>query len=113
MPPAANSWATSRRRVDAHTDVCVSRRALVVYVSWDGHQPGEVAKLMARSLRGDGFYVALADSLAALSVEKRLRDADLLVPHWTMGRIDDAQLNPALNAVREGRLHVAGCHGGM
>src|SRR5688572_16826805 len=101
MPPAANSWATSRRRVDTHTEVCVSQRALVVYGGWDGHQPGEVAKLMARVLREDGFDVELADSLAVLSDEKRLRDVDLLVPHWTMGRIDDAQLNPVLNAIRE------------
>jgi type 1 glutamine amidotransferase len=86
---------------------------LIVYGGWDGHQPREVADLMARVLREDGFAVDLADSLDALSDERRLRGVQLLVPHWTMGRIDDAQLEPVLAAVREGRLHVAGCHGGM
>jgi type 1 glutamine amidotransferase len=86
---------------------------LVVYGGWDGHQPREVGELLARTLREDGFDVDLSDSLAALSDERRLRDLNLLVPHWTMGRIDDAQLAPVLAAVREGRLNVAGCHGGM
>ena len=91
----------------------MSHRALIVYGGWDGHQPREVAELMARAMREDGFTVDLTDSLAALSDEPRLAGVNLLVPHWTMGRVEDAQLAPALAAVREGRLHVAGCHGGM
>jgi type 1 glutamine amidotransferase len=91
----------------------VSHRALIVYGGWDGHQPREVADLMARVLREDGFSVELSDSLDALSDGRRVAGFDLLVPHWTMGRIDDAKLGPVLSAVREGRLHVAGCHGGM
>ena len=91
----------------------MANRALVVYGGWDGHHPREVAGLMARVLREDGFDVELCDSLAALSDERRLAGVSLLVPHWTMGRVDDAQLAPVLAAVREGRLNVAGCHGGM
>ena len=91
----------------------MARKALIVYGGWDGHQPREVAELMARVLREDGFQVDLTDSLDAFADEARLRGLSLLVPHWTMGKVTDAQLAPTLAAVREGRLHVAGCHGGM
>jgi type 1 glutamine amidotransferase len=86
---------------------------LVVYGGWDGHQPREVGQLLARTLREDGFDVDLSDSLDALSDGRRLQGLDLLVPHWTMGKIDDTKLNPVLEAVRAGPLNVGGCHGGM
>ena len=91
----------------------MSRRALVVYGGWDGHQPRAVGELLARVLREDGFEVETTDTLAALSDERRLRGLDLLVPHWTMGRIGDAELSPCLAQIRAGALNVAGCHGGM
>jgi type 1 glutamine amidotransferase len=68
--------------------------------------------LLGRVLREDGFEVDLSDSLDSFADEKKLRSLDLIVPHWTMGRISDAQLKPVLNAVTNG-VGVAGCHGGM
>ena len=91
----------------------MSFNALIVYGGWEGHRPREVAELMARVMSDDGFDVDLSDSLESLSDPVRLARLQLLVPHWTMGRIDDAQLAPVLDAVRDGRLNVAGCHGGM
>ena len=91
----------------------MSRKALVVYGGWDGHQPEEVGRLLARVLREDGFDVELSDSLDAFADEAKLRGLSLIVPHWTMGRITDAQLNPVLAAVRDGGVGIAGCHGGM
>src|SRR5438105_590653 len=90
----------------------VSRKALVVYGGWDGHQPAEVGRLLARVLREDGFDVELSDSLDSFAEEKKLRSLDLIVPHWTMGKIADAQLKAVLSAVREG-VGIGGCHGGM
>jgi len=89
------------------------RKALIVYGGWDGHQPREVATLLGRVLREDGFDVELSDSLDAFADERKLRGLSLIVPHWTMGRITDPQLNPVLNAVRDGGVGIAGCHGGM
>ena len=89
------------------------RRALIVYGGWDGHRPREVADLLALVLRQDGFEVDLSDSLDAFADEARLRAPSLIVPHWTMGRITDAQLEPVLRAVRDGGVGIAGCHGGM
>ena len=91
----------------------MSRKALVVFGGWDGHQPREVGELVARVLREDGFDVELSNSLDAFADEQKLRALSLIVPHWTMGRISDRQLNPVLSAVRDAGVGIAGCHGGM
>ena len=91
----------------------MSRRALVVYGGWDGHQPEAVAQILRRVLTEDGFQVEMSDSLDAFGDESRLRGLSLLVPHWTMGKVTDAQIAPAIAAVRDGGVGIAGCHGGM
>ena len=91
----------------------MARRAMVVFGGWEGHRPREVGEILARVLREDGFEVESSDSLDAFADEAKLRGLSLIVPHWTMGRITDAQLRPALNAVRDGGVGIAGCHGGM
>jgi type 1 glutamine amidotransferase len=91
----------------------MAHKALVVYGGWDGHQPREVGELLARVLGEDGFDVELSDSLDAFADAGKLRGLKLIVPHWTMGRITDAQLTPVLTAVRDGGVGIAGCHGGM
>lgn len=68
--------------------------------------------VLARALADEGFQVELSDTLDAFRDEVLLRGLGLLVPHWTMGRITDEQINAVLAAVRNG-LAVAGCHGGM
>jgi type 1 glutamine amidotransferase len=90
----------------------MSRRALIVYGGWDGHQPEKVAGVLRRVLTEDGFAVEMSDSLDAFADEGKLRGLSLIVPHWTMGRVSDEQLKPTLAAVRDG-LGIAGCHGGM
>jgi type 1 glutamine amidotransferase len=90
----------------------VTKRALIVYGGWDGHEPHAVARLFHRVLTEDGFQVEFSDTLEAFRGEKRLSTFSLIVPHWTMGTIRDNQLAPVLNAVRGG-VGIAGCHGGM
>lgn len=90
----------------------MKRRALIVWGGWDGHQPRQVAELLAGILRDDGFSVEVADTLDRFRDEKRLTDLDLIVPHWTMGTIRPEQVNPVLQAVQAG-VGLAGCHGGM
>jgi type 1 glutamine amidotransferase len=88
------------------------KQALIVYGGWEGHQPKEVAEILAGALRGEGFGVQMADTLDALRDEEGLKRLDLIVPQWTMGQITAEQLNPMLDAVREG-TGIAGLHGGM
>jgi uncharacterized protein len=86
--------------------------ALIVYGGWEGHQPKEVAEILAEALRKDGVDVELATTLDALKDAARLKQLDLIVPQWTMGQIAPDQLNPLLDAVRGG-TGIAGVHGGM
>lgn len=88
------------------------KKALIVWGGWEGHEPRQVAEIMAGALRENGFAVELADTLDAFLDEDKLKQLDLIVPHWTMGQITPAQLTPVLNAVSSG-VGIAGCHGGM
>ena len=87
------------------------KRALIVHGGWDGHHPVAVADLFRQLLAGDGFDVELADTLDAFATLP-LDGFDLIVPHWTMGKITPEQAGPVLAAVRGG-VGLAGVHGGM
>ncbi len=90
----------------------MTRKALIVWGGWDGHKPQEVAERLAGALRKHRFDVEVATTLDVLLDGDRLKPLDLIVPHWTMGAIAEAQLNPLLKAV-EGGVGLAGCHGGV
>jgi type 1 glutamine amidotransferase len=88
------------------------RSALVVWGGWDGHQPKEVAQLLAESLGQHGFAVTVSDTLDAFLDTQKLQSLDLIVPVWTMGTITGEQERSLLTAVRSG-VGIGGCHGGM
>ena len=88
------------------------KTALIVHGGWDGHQPKEVSQLLDGELRRAGFSTEVSDTLDALLDGEKLKQLDLIVPVWTMGSIKPEQLNPLLQAVKNG-VGIAGCHGGM
>jgi uncharacterized protein len=90
----------------------MSKRALIVWGGWTGHQPEQVAGLLAETLRGRDFEVEVSDTLDAFLDADKLRSLDLIVPVWTMGKISGEQLRPLCEAVRGG-VGIGGCHGGM
>jgi len=90
----------------------VTRKALIVWGGWDGHQPQQVAQVLQRALIGDGFEVEVSDTLDAFKDAKKLMGLSLILPHWTMGKISGEQVKPVLDAVQAG-VGLAGCHGGM
>lgn len=87
------------------------KTALIVQGGWQGHQPAEMAELLAAQLRKHDFHTTISDTLDAFC-DPNLASLDLIVPIWTMGTIKPEQLNPLLEAVRSG-FGVAGVHGGM
>ncbi|BFT69704.1 ThuA domain-containing protein [Paenibacillus sp. P36] len=91
----------------------MSKQALIVWGGWDGHQPEEVAGIFAGVLREEGYGVEVSDTLDSFKDAERLKSIDLVVPVWTMGKIEKDQLAPLLAAVKEGGTGIAGCHGGM
>jgi type 1 glutamine amidotransferase len=87
-------------------------KALIVWGGWDGHQPEQVARIFERALKDEGFAVEVSDTLDAFKDRDKLMGLSLIVPHWTMGKVTEEQINPVLEAVKSG-VGIAGCHGGM
>jgi type 1 glutamine amidotransferase len=90
----------------------MGKRALIVFGGWDGHDPVGISELFAQILQTEGFEVVTSDTTDAFETED-LGAFDLLLPHWTMGKISPAQSQAACAAVREHGVGIAGAHGGM
>ncbi|MDG0808381.1 ThuA domain-containing protein [Cohnella rhizosphaerae] len=90
----------------------MTKKALIVWGGWDGHQPKEVAELLRGILAAEGFDVEVSDTLEAFADKEKLTGLDLIVPAWTMGKIEQEWVNNISAAVQAG-TGLAGCHGGM
>lgn len=90
----------------------MSKRALINWGGWAGHEPEACADLFADLLRERGFRVDVVSDLDRYADEAYMRALDLIVPVWTMGEISEAQEGGLLSAVRSG-VGLAGWHGGM
>ncbi len=88
------------------------KRALIVQGGWQGHEPKQVSCILAGALTRNGFEVVMSDSLDSFRDSEYLRTFDLLVPEWTMGKIENDQLKGLLDAVKGG-IGIAGLHGGL
>lgn len=88
------------------------KKALIVWGGWDGHEPKQVAEILAGELEKNDFDVEVSDTLDSFKDREKLETLDLIVPQWTMGTIEKEQLQPLLAAVRNG-TGIAGLHGGM
>jgi type 1 glutamine amidotransferase len=87
-------------------------KALITWGGWDGHQPDVVASLFAGWLREAGMEVQVTDSLSCFDDPDALAGLSLIVPVWTMSKIEKQQALNACAAVASG-VGLAGCHGGM
>lgn len=87
------------------------KKALIFSGGWEGHEPAEVAEILAGLLREENFDVKITETLDTLA-EDNLKEYDLIVPNWTQGQITNEQLQPLLEAIAEG-TGLAGLHGGM
>ena len=90
----------------------MKKKALIVYGGWDGHEPKEVANIFRGILEKESFDVEMSDTLDAYKDVEKLKGLDLIVPHWTMGEIEQEYVNNISEAVMSG-VGLAGCHGGM
>lgn len=62
------------------------KSALVVQGGWQGHEPAQIAEVLANTLRDDQFHVTISDTLESLADADRISALDLIIPIWTMGR---------------------------
>ncbi|HCM26859.1 MAG: hypothetical protein A2Z99_16845 [Treponema sp. GWB1_62_6] len=88
------------------------KKALIVRGGWDGHDPVRISELFAELLSRSGIEATISDSLASFDDGESLKALDLIVPVWTMGKLEKEATANVLAAV-EGGTGLAGCHGGM
>lgn len=88
------------------------RKALIVWGGWPGHQPQEVAAIFRGQLEAEGFEVEVSDTLEAFADAEKLKSLDLIIPLWTMGKIEQKLVDNVSAAVQSG-VGLAGSHGGM
>lgn len=84
----------------------------MVWGGWNGHEPQAACERVKAELEKNEFEVELHDTLDAFKDAEKLQGMDLIVPCWTMGRIEGDQLQPVINAVAGG-VGLGGWHGGM
>lgn len=88
------------------------KKALIVWGGWLGHQPQEVAEIFRGQLAAEGFEVEVSNTLESFADAEKLKALDLIIPLWTMDRIDQKLVNNVSEAVQSG-VGLAGSHGGM
>lgn len=87
------------------------KQALIVWGGWHGHEPEQCAHIVRGLLQRHGFEVRLATETAAFA-DPALHALDLIVPIYTMAKIEKAECANLTAAVRSG-VGLAGFHGGM
>lgn len=90
----------------------MSKKALMVWGGWAGHEPKECVDVFAPILEGDGFEVDVRDSMDIYTDEDYMSQLSVVVPCWTMGTIEKEQEQGLTKAIQSG-VGLAGWHGGM
>ncbi|WP_026565164.1 ThuA domain-containing protein [Bacillus sp. UNC41MFS5] len=90
----------------------MKKKALIVWGGWDGHQPEQVADIFKGILEEENFQVEVSNTLDSYADPDKLKNLDLIIPHWTMGAIEQKYVQNISEAVIQG-VGLAGCHGGM
>ena len=88
------------------------KNALITWGGWEGHEPEKVAHLIAGMLSDRGLTADIVDTLECFDDFDALCRYDLIVPVWTMSKIEKHQAENVSEAVARG-TGLAGCHGGM
>jgi uncharacterized protein len=90
----------------------MKKRALIVWGGWEGHEPEKVSEIFKEILEKNDYQVEVSTTLDSFLDAEKLKSLHLIIPVWTMGKIENEQLFPVLLAVANG-TGIAGCHGGM
>ena len=90
----------------------MTKRALMVWGGWSGHEPEQCVNIFAPLLREQGYDVEISDTLDAYLDTEKMHGYDLISQVWTMGTIEPEQEMGLLDAIESG-VGYAGWHGGM
>ena len=90
----------------------MTKKALMVWGGWEGHEPEQCVNIFAPLLEKEGFEVEISDTLDAYLNAEKMKSYDLISQVVTMSSITQEQLDGLLNAIHQGTGY-AGWHGGM
>ncbi len=90
----------------------MTKSTLFVAGGWAKHQPQQTSELFADLLRAEGYNTTIANTLDVFLEIDSLKQFDLIVPVWSMGKISDQQAAGLVDAVVEG-AGLGGWHGGI
>jgi hypothetical protein len=88
------------------------QKALVVWGGWEEHEPELIAELYRSILEDHGFDVEISETLESFNNVDQLKTLDLIAPAWSIGTIQQEQVEAVAAAVGSG-VGIAGCHGGL
>ena len=89
----------------------MTRKAMIVWGGWAGHDPDLCASIIRGWLRGEGFDVRVETKTEAF-LDPEIKDYSLIIPIYTMSKIEKAEAQALCDAVKGG-VGLAGHHGGM
>jgi uncharacterized protein len=89
----------------------MTRKAMIVWGGWPGHDPDLCASMIRGWLVKDGFEVRIETKTEAF-LDPALKDLSLIVPIYTMSTITKPEATALCEAVKGG-VGLAGHHGGM
>ena len=89
----------------------MSKRILMVWGGWEGHEPKQCVDVFAPLLKQKGFEVDIRDNLDVY-LKPTLKDYDVITQVVTMSSITKEQEKGLLEAIASG-VGYAGWHGGM
>jgi type 1 glutamine amidotransferase len=87
------------------------REALIVWGGWSGHESEIGAQIINDWLKEEGFKVYVENTTEAFA-DPAIADMSLIVPIYTMSKIEKEELDNLTKAV-EGGVGLGGYHGGM
>lgn len=87
------------------------REALIVWGGWNGHEPELGAGIVRAMLEEEGFKVRVETTTKAFA-DPAIRDLSLIVPIYTMSKIEKDEVANLTAAVEAG-VGLGGFHGGM
>jgi type 1 glutamine amidotransferase len=87
------------------------RKAMIVWGGWPGHDPDLCASMIRNWLKAEDFEVRVETKTEAF-LDPGLKDLSLIIPIYTMSKIEKAEAQALCEAVKSG-VGLAGHHGGM
>ena len=75
------------------------KKALIVWGGWHGHEPEQGAQIVRDILQNNGFEVRVETQTAAFA-DSALAQLDLIVPIYTMSKIEKDEATNLSAAVR-------------